>query len=101
MKKTLAVLLLATISLLLIKIPATNAQGAPPTNTPRANPASPTDAAATLVPSATEAAKAKATRTPTVEPPMPILGTYETPSEKPLTAIPPAMPSPVPTGDDV
>src|SRR5260221_10064238 len=41
------------------------------------------------------------TRTPSPIPTMVILGTYETPVETPVTAIPPAAPTPVASGDDI
>jgi polyisoprenyl-teichoic acid--peptidoglycan teichoic acid transferase len=41
------------------------------------------------------------TRTPTVPPTLVILGTYETPAQTPVTAIPMSMSSPIPSGDDV
>jgi polyisoprenyl-teichoic acid--peptidoglycan teichoic acid transferase len=41
------------------------------------------------------------TNTPTVPPTMAILGTYETPVQTPVTAIPQIAPTPIPSGDDV
>lgn len=87
----------------------TQPQAAPATNTPRVT-ATPS---LTLVPSRTPSptrtlrpsATPTATRTPrptnTPEPTLVIMGTYLTPVNTPATAIPFAMPTPVPNGDDI
>jgi len=70
----------------------------PPTNTPRGQ--SPT-VAASAANTTTPTPGGKVTRTPTAVPTMAILGTYQTPVFTPFTAIPPAMSTPIPSGDDL
>src|SRR5581483_984995 len=82
----------------------------PPTNTPRGKAQTATRTPTltrtpTRTRTPTNTRTPTPTRTPTVTPtPVPtmvILGTYTTPVVPPLTAIPPAAPSPMPSGDDV
>lgn len=76
-----------------------------PTNTPSATftptPSPSPTITPTFTPSQTPTFTATFTPSRTPEPTLVIMGTYITPIYTPVTAIPPAMPTPVPSGDDV
>jgi LCP family protein required for cell wall assembly len=96
-------LLLAGAMLLLNVHPnSLSAAGAtlPPTNTPRGTTSRPPTQTPTPPP-ATATPAARPSKTPTVIPTLVIEGTYQTPVQTPATAIPPMMPTPVASGDDV
>ncbi len=73
-------------------------QAPPPTNTQRGATAT---SSRTPIPSRTLLPTHTATNTATPPPTMVILGTYETPVQSPVAPIPPPLPTPKPSGDDI